>query len=125
MLLNHGGARLVTEGGLKFSVDKRGGMQSVQRGDVRCEQTEADTEQPIAAPAWSSYGTRPPLRNLCVLRTVLAAGSGFRRGAGILRGQMHLGSAFRAYTCRATTQLTLCHCSLYERQFSRHEFLAV
>ena len=82
MLLNHGGARLVTEGGLKFSVDKRGGMQSVQRGDVRCEQTEADTEQPIAAPAWSSYGTRPPLRNLCVLRIVLAAGSGFRRGAG-------------------------------------------
>ena len=39
----------------------------------------ADTEQPIAAPAWPSYGTRPPLSYLCVLRTVHAAGSGFRR----------------------------------------------
>ena len=38
----------------------------------------AATEQPIAAPAWPSCGTRPPLRNLCVLRTVRAAGSGFR-----------------------------------------------
>ena len=44
----------------------------------RCGQTEAATEQLIAAPAWPSCGTRPPLRNLCVLRTVRAAGSGFR-----------------------------------------------
>ena len=42
------------------------GIQCVQREGVQCDETEADTEQPIAAPAWSSYGTRPPLRNLCL-----------------------------------------------------------
>ena len=50
----------------------------VRRVRARCGQTEAATEQLIAAPAWPFYGTRPPLRNLCDLRTVRAAGSGFR-----------------------------------------------
>ena len=42
----------------------------------------ADTEQPIAAPAWQSYGTRPPLRYLCVLRTVTPLGADFAAGTG-------------------------------------------
>ena len=49
---------------------------------VQCEKTVADTEQPIAAPAWPLYGTRPSLRDLRVLRTVRAAGRGFRAGTG-------------------------------------------
>ena len=61
------------------NVDKRGRRPCVQREGVPCEKPVSDTEQPIAAPAWSFCGTRPPLRNLCVLRTVRAAGSGFRR----------------------------------------------
>ena len=48
---------------------------------VQCEKTVADTEQPIAAPAWPLYGTRLSLKDLCVLRAVRAVGSGFRRGA--------------------------------------------
>ena len=61
----------------------------------RCGQTEAATEQPIAAPAWPSYGTRPPLRNLCVLRTVRAAGSGFRgRHRALCAGRGILGRLF-------------------------------
>ena len=53
----------------------------VRREGSRCEKTEEDTEQPIAAPACPSYGTRLSLRDLCVLRAVRAVGSGFRRGA--------------------------------------------
>ena len=60
-------------------VDKRARQAARRWRIARCEKTEAATEQPIAVPAWSSYGTRPPLRYLCVLRTVHAAGSGFRR----------------------------------------------
>ena len=55
----------------------------------------ADTEQPIAAPAWPSYGTHPPLRNLCTLRTVRAAGSGFRgRHRALCAGRGILGRLF-------------------------------
>ena len=54
----------------------------VRREGSRCEKTEEDTEQPIAAPACPSYGTRLSLRDLCVLRAVRAVGSGFRREAG-------------------------------------------
>ena len=95
------------------NADKRGGMQSVQRGDVRCEQTEADTEQPIAAPAWSSYGTRPPLRNLCVLRTVRAAGSGFRgRHRALCAGRGILGRLFglREAARPRTWRYAIAHC---------------
>ena len=67
----------------------------------------ADTEQPIAAPAWPSYGTRPPLRNLCNLRTARAAGSGFRgrhralcAGRGILGRLFGLREAARPRTWR-------------------------
>ena len=51
-------------------------------GGSRCEKTEEDTEQLMAAPACPTYGTRPSLKDLCVLRAVRAVGSGFRRGAG-------------------------------------------
>ena len=55
----------------------------------------ADTEQPIAAPAWLSSGTRPPLSYLCVLRTVHAAGSGFRRRhRALCAGRCTLGRLF-------------------------------
>ena len=64
------------------AVDKTARRPCVQREGVQCETTEADTEQPIAAPAWQFYGTRPSLRDLCVLRTVRAAGRGFRAGTG-------------------------------------------
>ena len=61
----------------------------------RCGQTEAATEQLIAAQAWPSYGTRPPLRNLCDLRTVRAAGSGFRgRHRALCAGRGILGRLF-------------------------------
>ena len=77
------------------NVDKRGRRLCVQREGVPCEKTVADTEQPIAAPAWPSYGTRPPLRNLCVLRTVRAAGSGFRgRHRALCAGRGILGRLF-------------------------------
>ena len=52
-----------------------------RRAGVQCEKTEAAIEQPIAASAWKLYGTRPSLKDLCVLRAVRAVGSGFRRGA--------------------------------------------
>ena len=44
---------------------------------------------------------------------------------GTVRGQVHLGSGFRAYRCRATTHLAIYHRPSYERQGSRHKFLAV
>ena len=59
------------------------------------ERTEAAIKTPIAAPAWPRYGTRPQLRHLCVLRTVRAAGGGFRRRRGALRaGRCTLGRLF-------------------------------
>ena len=84
----------------------------MQREDVRCEQTEADTEQPIAAPAWPSYGTRPPLTNLCVLRTVHAAGSGFRRRhRALCAGRCILGRLFelRGASRPPTSRFSLAH----------------
>ena len=66
----------------------------VRREGSRCEKTEEDTEQPIAAPAWQFYGTRPSLRDLCVLRTVRAAGRGFRAGTGHSAGRCTLGRLF-------------------------------
>ena len=67
----------------------------VRRVGSRCEKSEADPEQPIAAPAWQSYGTHPPLRNLCVLRTVRATGSGFRRRhRALCAGRRTLGRLF-------------------------------
>ena len=45
----------------------------VRREGNRCEKTEADIENPIAAPARSQYATRPPLKYLCVLPAVRAA----------------------------------------------------
>ena len=49
----------------------------------------------------------------------------FSAGVGHSGGQVHLGSAFQAYRCRATAHLAICHHPLYERQGSRHKFLAV
>ena len=95
------------------TVDKRARHPDGRREGVPCEKTEADTEQPIAAPAWPSYGTRPPLRNLCDLRTVRAAGSGFRgrhralcAGRGILGRLFGLRDAARPRTWR----YVIAHC---------------
>ena len=67
----------------------------VGREDRRYEKTEAAIKQPIAAPAWTRYGTRPPLRYLCVLLAVRAAGGGFRRRRRPLRaGRCTLGRVF-------------------------------
>ena len=76
------------------AVDKTARRPCMQREGVQCEKTVADTEQPIAAPAWPLYGTRPPLRDLCVLRTVRAAGRGFRAGTGHSAGRCTLGRLF-------------------------------
>ena len=48
---------------------------AVQWEGVQCDETEADTELPIAAPAWPSYGTRPSLRTgaFCALCAPLEA----------------------------------------------------
>ena len=61
----------------------------------------------MAALAWQRYGTRPPLRTLCVLPAVRAAGGGFRRRRGALcAGRCTLGRLFghrdaaRPRTCR-------------------------
>ena len=68
----------------------------VRREGSRCEETVAAIKRPIAAPAWTRYGTRPSLRHLCVLPTVRAAGGGFRRRRGALRaGRCTLGRIFR------------------------------
>ena len=62
----------------------------------RCEKTEAAIKQGIAAPDWPRYGTRPPLRYLCVLPAVRAAGGGFRRRRGApCAGSCTLGRLFR------------------------------
>ena len=52
-------------------------VRRCRREGGRCEKTEAAIKEPIAAPAWQHYGTRPPLRHLCVLLAVRAAGVGF------------------------------------------------
>ena len=100
-------------------------VRRCRREGGRCEKTEAAIKELIAATAWLRYGTRPPLRDLCVLHALLAAGCRFRRGAGLSPRQVHLGSGFWAYRCRATTNVAICHRPLYERQGSRHKFLAV
>ena len=75
--------------------DQRGGIQRAQGEGVQCDETEADSEQPIAAPAWPFCATRPPLRNRCVLRTARAAGSGFRgRHRALCAGRCILGRLF-------------------------------
>ena len=62
---------------------------------VQCEKTEAAIQEPIAAPAWPRYGTRPPFTNLCDLRAVRAAGGGFRRRRGApCAGRCTLGRLF-------------------------------
>ena len=62
---------------------------------VQCEKTEAAIEQPIAASAWKLYGTRPSLKNLCVLRAVRAAGGRSRCRRGTLcAGRCTLGRLF-------------------------------
>ena len=67
----------------------------MRREGSRCEKTEASIEKPIAAPACPCYGTRPPLRDLCVLPAVRAAGGGFRRRRGALcAGRCTLGRVF-------------------------------
>ena len=40
---------------------------------------------------------------------------------GTPRGQVHLGSGFQAYRCRATAHLAICHRPWYARQGSRHK----
>ena len=107
------------------AVDKTARRPCMQREGVQCEKTVADTEQPIAAPAWPLYGTRPPLRDLCVLRTVRAAGRGFRAGRG---HSARAGAPWVGFSgletprdhatddVPSTTQLTMCHRPLYERQ---------
>ena len=79
----------------------------MRREGRRSEKTEAAIKQPMAAPAWQRYGTRPPLRTLCVLPAVRAAGGGFRRRRGALcAGRCTLGRLFghrdaaRPRTCR-------------------------
>ena len=72
--------KIVSAKGWNFEL---GAMRACVRWEgSRCEKTEEDTEQLMAAPACPSYGTRPSLKDLCVLRAVRAVGSGFRRGAG-------------------------------------------
>ena len=67
----------------------------VAREWSRCEKTEAAINKPIAAPASTLSGTRPPLRNLCVLPAVRAAGGGFRRRRGApCAGRCTLGRLF-------------------------------
>ena len=77
------------------------------REGSRCEKTEAAIKKPIAAPALTLSGTRPPLRNLCVLPAVRAAGGGFRRRRGApcacrctLGRLFGLRDAARPRTCR-------------------------
>jgi hypothetical protein len=95
------------------NVDKRARQAARRWRIARCEKTEAATEQPIAVPAWSSYGTRPPLRNLCDLRTVRAAGSGFRgRHRALCAGRGVLGRFFglREAARPRTWRYAIAHC---------------
>ena len=75
--------------------EKRRQGACVRREGSRCEKTEAAIKKPIAAPAWTLSGTRPPLRNLCVLPAVRAAVGGFLRRRGALcAGRCTLGRLF-------------------------------
>ena len=68
---------------------------SVRREERQCDKTEDAIKQPIAAPAWPRYGTRPPFRYLCVLPAVRSAGGGFRRRRGApCAGRCTLGQLF-------------------------------
>ena len=63
--------KIVSAKGWNFEL---GAMRACVRWEgSRCEKTEEDTEQLMAAPACPSYGTRPSLKDLCVLRAVLRA----------------------------------------------------
>ena len=75
--------------------EKRWQGACVRREGSRCEKTEAAIKKPIAAPALTLSGTRPPLRNLCVLPAVRAAVGGFLRRRGALcAGRCTLGRLF-------------------------------
>ena len=96
----------------------------MRREAIHCEKTETDIEQPIATPDWPLYEPRPLLKNRCLLRAQRENRSGFRRRrVALLRGQTHLGSAFRVQRRRATTHLAIGHRPLYTRQDSRHAML--
>ena len=60
----------------------------VRREDRRYEKTEAAIKQPIAALAWLRYGTRPPLRYLCVFCPLCAL-----QGADFAAGVRHFAPA--------------------------------
>jgi hypothetical protein len=95
------------------NVDKRARQAARRWRIARCEKSEAATEHPIAAPAWPSYGTHPPLRNLCDLRTVRAAGSGFRgRHRALCAGRGVLGRLFglRDAARPRTWRYVIAHC---------------
>ena len=75
--------------------EKRRQGACVRSEGSRCEKTEAAIKNPIAAPALTLSGTRPPLRNLCVLPAVRAAVGGFLRRRGALcAGRCTLGRLF-------------------------------
>ena len=75
--------------------EKRRQGACVRSEGSRCEKTEAAIKKPIAAPALTLSGTRPPLRNLCVLPAVRAAVGGFLRRRGALcAGRCTLGRLF-------------------------------
>ena len=85
----------------------------VRREGSRCEKTEAPIEKPIAVPACPCYGTRPPLRHLCGLPAVRAAGGGFRRRRGALcAGRCTLGRLFglRDAARRRNCRYDIAHC---------------
>ena len=92
---------------------------------VQCEKTEAAIQEPIAAPAWPRYVTRPPFRLPCSLLAVRAAGDGFRRRHGELCARVHSWSGFLTYRCCATTLLVISHHQSYGRHGARHKLLAV
>ena len=82
-------------------------------------------QEPIAAPAWSRYVTRPPFRLPCGLLAERAAGDGFRRRHGELSARVHSWSGFLTYRCSATTLLVISHHQSYGRHGARHKLLAV
>ena len=71
---------------------------------------------------WDASAIKKPVR---FARCARRCGRISPQAWGTLRGQVHLGSAFQAYRCRATAHLAICHHPLYDRQGSRHKFLAV
>ena len=81
-------------------------------------------QEPIAAPAWSRYVTRPPFRLPCGLLAERAAGDGFRRRHGELCPRVLSWSGFLTYRCSATTLLVISHHQSYGRHGARHKLLA-